>query len=861
MKLLKHFFITIFFLINLSTAFGQNAIVDSNASISDVSDTLLRNNPDSLSNEKNIGDSLISKDAIKSVINYSANDSFPIYMENNIMTLYKNAVITYEDIKVEAGIIKIDWNKNLIYAYGYYDSLEKYQEAPVFTESGKAYKAKKIIYNFKSKKAKIFSLYTEEDQSYIHGKEVKKDENNVLCIKNAKYTTCNLEHPHFYIAATKIKILENQIITGPAYFVIEDIPLPIGIPFGFFPKKQTRSSGIILPSYGESNNRGFYLRGLGYYFGINDYFDLLLKGDIYSRGSWMMDLSSNYSKRYNYRGNFGIKYGYNKYGDPDASDFRLDKDFSVRWTHRQDPKARPNSNFSANVNAGSQNSFRNNSMNANEILQNNLSSNVTYSKTFAGTPFSMNASASHSQNLSNNTVSLTAPNLSLNMKRIFPFRGKGVKKNKWYNDIGLSYNMDFRNNINTIDSILFTEATWREWQNGIKHNIPFSTSFKILKYFSISPSVNYTGRTYFEKIHKTYYSAHDSAVADTVITKTLHGVYHLHDVSVSGNISTRIYGMYNINKFGLIAIRHLVSPNVSFSYHPDFSNPDWGYYQEVQTDTTGNNFEKYNAFQGAIFGSPSPYKQGNLNFRIQNNFEAKIKTKTDTATKENTKKIKLLDNLNFSGYYNFLADSMKLSDIRFNGRTSLFKNKISIQFSGTIDPYHITKDSFRIDKLAIFNGFKAGRLTRGNISVNARINSPKNKDNSEQIGFNGMPYGNYVDFDIPWNISFNYSLNYSNYRVSSGKVTNAPEINQTLTFSGNLSLTKKWKINFRSGYDLELNKFSFTSFDIYRDLHCWEMSFSWIPFGYRQSYMFKINVKSAILKDLKFDKKKYYYDY
>ncbi len=805
----------------------------------------------------------VSKDAIESVINYTANDSFPIFMQGNLMTLYGGAKVTYENITLEADIIIIDWDRNTVFAKGRTDSSGKYTGAPVFQDGETEYKAKRMAYNFKTKKAKIYDLITQEGENYIHAAEVKKDENNVLYGRKAKFTTCDHEDPHFYIAATKIKILKNKVITGPAYLTVEGIPVPLAVPFGFFPKQDKRSHGIVMPAYGESTDRGFYLRGLGYYFPVNEYMDLLIKGDIYSRGSWMINTSTNYVKRYKYKGNLNIQYAHNRFGDPNTPDFTLDKDFSITWSHNQDPKARPNSNFSARVNAGSRNSFRNNYNNPNEILQNNLSSSVSYSKRFSGTPFSMTSSVTHSQNLSTGKISLAAPNVSVNMKRITPFKKiKGVQKKKWYSDIGFNYSMNMRNSLSTVDSAFLDPATWKEWQNGIQHNLPFSTSFKILKYITFSPSINYTGRTYFERTRKVFVEAADTTESDTIIEQVEQGVYQLNDFSASANLSTRLYGMFNINKFGIIAIRHQMTPALSFSYHPDMSDPRFGVYDSVQLDNTGQEYQTYSLFQGAIFGFPGGNRQGNINFNVQNNIEAKIKSKKDT-TGENTEKIKLLDNFSFSGRYNIFADSMNLSTIAFSGRTNLFKNKFNIQFSGELDPYDITSDSFRIDQIALFQGHKPARMTRAAVTINTSLNSPKGtKKGDEHIGYGGLPYDNYVDFDIPWNLSLNYSLTYSNfYTVSGGMITDNPVFNQTLNFNGNMNLTPNWKINFSSGYDLKASKFTFTSIDLYRNLHCWEMSFSWIPFGSRQQYMFKLNVKSATLKDLKIDKKKYYYDY
>jgi lipopolysaccharide assembly outer membrane protein LptD (OstA) len=791
------------------------------------------------------------------LIKYEAKDSMTIDFKGNLIHLYGSAKVNYEKIELTADFITLDWNKNLVIAEGMPDSTGEIKGLPVFSDQGKPYKAQKIMYNFKSQKGRIYELRTEEGGGFIQGKDVMKQEDNSLLVRHAQFSTCDHEHQHFYIAATKLKIMENQIITGPAYLVVEDVPLPLAVPFGFFPKKNERSSGILLPSPGEETSRGFFLKGLGYYFGFSDYFDLAIKGDIFSRGSWAVNASSNYNLRYKFNGNLSILYANNRFGDPDASDFTKSTDFMINWTHNQDPKARPNSSFKASVNAGSQNSYRYNSTNPNEMLQNTLRSSISYTKRFAGTPFSLNSSITHSQNLSNQTVNLTAPDVSVSMKRITPFKPKkGVMKKRWYNDIGFNYSMKFRNSINTYDTLLLLPETWKTWENGMQHSIPFSTTFKIFKYFQVSPSINYTGYTFFQKVEKNFVEVSDTNGWDYVDEVISNGVFHQHDFNVKAQVSTRIYGMYNINRMGLIAVRHLVSPTISFSYRPDFSDPKYGYYKSVQVDSTGKT-QMYSVINSTVIGRPGTTQSGNITYSIQNNLEAKIKSKKDST--EEIKKIKLIDNFNISGYYNFLADSLQLSTIRLNGRTTLFQNKVNIQFTGILDPYFLTDDSLTINKFELIENKRLGRLTQANLTISANLNSQamsskgRQQQQQEYIGHNGMPLDMYVDFSVPWNLSLNYTLAYS-------KPYFEPDITQTLSVNGGLNLTQKWKVTFRTGYDVEEKELTYTSVDIHRDLHCWEMSFSWIPFGLRQSYMFTLKVKSPVLKDLKIKKDKSFYD-
>jgi hypothetical protein len=687
----------------------------------------------------------------------------------------------------------------------------------------------------------LFDLITKDGDSYIHGSILKKDSQDVVYVRNAKYTTCSDTAPHFYIAASKIEIMEKQIITGPAYMVIEGVPIPLAIPFGFFPSKNKRSSGIILPSYGEAYDRGFFLMGGGYYLGLSDHFDLLVKGDIFSRGSWLLNANSNYGKRYKYRGNLNIIYAINKYGDPETPDYRISKDFSISWIHSRDAKARPNSSFSANVNAGTQNTFRNNSQNADEILNNTLQSGISYSKVFVGSPFSLSAGLRHTQNLSQKTISLTLPDLSFNMGRIYLFRGrhKAIQKKRWYTDIGLQYGMNFSNRLDTYDTLIFKRETWNELKNGFRHSIPLSTSFTLFKYLNISPQISYGGYTYFKRTVKTWEN-------NEIVSKDESGVYHLSEYSASTRLGTKLYGMYKINKWGLIAIRHMMTPSVSFSYRPDFSEQQYGYYSNVQYDTLGH-FRKYSYYDGYIMGAPGSGRQGNMSFGLQNNLEAKVRDNKD-STGTGTRKIKLLDNFDVNGSYNFLADSMNLSTIRYSGYTTLFRDKLSVQFSGILDPYLLNPYGVRVNQFLYKKTNGVFRQTNFSLSLSTSFNSPKESKKVED------PNAEYDPFSMPWNLSLSYTYQYN-------KPAFIESTTQSVEISGYLNVTKKWRLNFRTGYDITNKDVTFTSIDVQRDLHCWEMSFSCIPLGSRQSYMFKINVKSSVLKDLKLDKKKAFYDY
>lgn len=804
------------------------------------------------------------KQAIEDPIKYNAKDSIVYDIKNSMVYLYNAAEVYYGDISLKADFVTIDQRKKLVYARGVKDSTGTVVGKPVFTDAGQVYNSEEMTYNFETKKGKIKEVTTNEGQGYLLADDVKKNELNEVFIRNGKFTTCNLPEPHFYIALTKAKNIKDKTVSGPAYLVVEDVPLPLALPFGFFPRKSGRSSGILMPEIGEDRELGFFLRNGGYYFGINDYVDLALRGDIYSKGSYGFSAFSRYNVKYKFNGNLTTTFTDRRFGEPNTTSFIRNKDFSIRWTHNQDPKAIPGTRFSASVNIATRNNYRNNiTSNIQSITQNNLNSSVSFSKTWDGTPFSLNGSMTHAQNLTNGTVSLGLPSVSFNMSRIFPFEPKNrVGDQKWFHRIGVSYTADALNRINTYDSLLFKKETLKDFQNGIRHSIPISTSFNILKYLTASPFINYTERWYFSSIQKSWNGT-------SVITDTLQGFKRSAEYNGGISMSTRIYGMYPVNKAGIVAVRHVITPSISYSYRPDFSKNNYGYYENVQSDTNGTS-ALYSIFENnnSLFGSPGGGKSSLLSYTLDNNLEMKVKKETDTGSV--IKKIRIFDSFRVSGSYNMAADSMKFSDIFASARTVLFE-KVNIDISAVFDPYTLITDSSgnvkRIKEFQINSDQRLVRLKSASISIGTSLNpdafKAKTAEGAKPVTKNKYDYAEldmvnrfpqyYVDWSIPWNLAVNYILSYSRPLKTS-------TTQQSVNFNGDISITQKWKIGFTSGYDFTNKEITPTALNIYRDLHCWDLAINWIPFGTYQRYSVDLKVRASILQDLKLSRRREFYE-
>ncbi|MFK7951639.1 MAG: putative LPS assembly protein LptD [Ekhidna sp.] len=854
------------------------------------------------------------KGDITTTINYDAKDSLYFKVNDRKFYLYGDTHIDYGQIQLDAERTDVDWGSRTIKSYFITDSTGKKIGKPMFTDGPEVYVTDDILYNFKSKRALIKGVITEQQGGYMHGEDVRKNEDDEMFVTRASYTTCNLEDPHFSIESSKLKVIPNKkIVSGPFHMKFRDLPTPLFLPFGMFPQPKEKTSGIIVPSYGEEQLRGFFLRDGGYYFAISDYVDLRITGDIYSKGASALNTTTNYVKRYAFRG--ALNLSYNKLLIGDAEDAQVQNDFWVRWNHT--PETRGNSSISASVSAGTQSYSENNNLVNQDIersINSQFTSNVSYSKRFQGTPFNMSSNLRHSQNVRTGIMSLTLPDFTLNMSRIYPFQDlvkssksplaklnfshNFVAKNEISNQ-AISYNQfdfDVANSRDQDSEILDynsenLDAILDRSQIGGKHTIPISTSMSVLKFFTLNPSFSYTDLWYDKELDYTYIESEKSVRIDT-----LDGFSRAGSWSSGASLNTRIYGTKFFSKGKLQAVRHVMTPSLSFSYNPDFSSTKYGVFKKVQIDSTGNNFQTVSKYQGFAYGSPQGNESKTIGFSLTNNIEMKVASKKDTVN--GFRKVKIFDNLGISSGYNLAAEAFKLSPININARTSFFDGKISVNFTGALDPYIYklnsetinssgirSVDQERLNKYAWNNGQGLGQLSRANTTIGLNL-SPRKKNNQsnteegtstalggfgpggEQTNFEGFTEDEqqeltniqnnpeqYVDFNVPWTLRVNYSIN----RTKRGFEDS--DINQTLSFNGSLGLTSKTQITFNSGYDIENRDFTQTRIGVSRDLHCWTMNFNWVPFGLRQSYFFSIRVKASILQDLKLEKRRSFTDF
>lgn len=809
----------------------------------------------------------------KDIVSYTADDSIKLSIPNKEMFLYKNGFIKYLTTELKADSISLNMGTNEAYASGVSDTAGTLQGKPVFKEGAQEFECLDLKYNFKTGKAYVKEIITQQGEGYIQGKLTKRMSDSIYCVKNGWYTTCDQhDHPHFYIRMSKAKLIKDKkVVSGFANLYIEDVPLPLAIPFGFFPITKKGTSGILMPTYGEERMRGFNLRDGGYYWYISDYIDMALTGTIYTNGSWAANLGSTYRKRYKFSGNFNFSMSRNHTSEKGTPDYTQSKDWSVRWTHTQDPKANPYTTFSASVDMSSaSNNYYNSGTNIDDIANQRKQSSISWSKKWPNRPFSLTASFNHNQNSRDTTISLSFPNLNFRVSQIYPLRRKErVGKMKWYENIGFTYSAEMKNSIQTKESMLgesFKHLA-RDWDNGFQHSIPLSTSINIVKDLSISPSINYKGVAYLKSIRKGNWVT-DSTMANYgyIPMDTIYGLHYAHNytTSISMSYNPTIYGMYQFKPDKKVhAIRHVLSPSASISYSPNWGvDPDK--YWKTYLDRNGQE-QRYSIFEGQVYGTPTSSERSQqsatLNLSIDNNVEMKVRNDDDSTGKEEFKKVKILESFRIASSYNFFADSMRWSNISLTARTKIFNNKVNINLTGTLDPYAINANAQRINK---YSG-GIGRLTRVTASTGIQFSSDNGKKKEEKDPILGGRYDEYMDFEVPWSISLDYSFNYSkNYSPNRAEGATKPlsknTISQIISANGNFSLTPKWKFSFRTGFDFQQKEITATSFNITRDLHCWEMTFSCIPFGTHQSYNFQINVRSSMLRDLKLTKKDSWYD-
>jgi len=793
------------------------------------------------------------------------------YKDNDFIkrmaTLYNEAEVYYQDVELKSGIIIIDYAKNLAYAKGIIDSLGNYIQRPTFKQGSQESVQDSLIYNFKTKKAVVFGARTEQQGMIIDALMTKRVNDSTMYMNRAEFTTSKKKRRDYFIRSNNIKVTPNKkVVGGKSQLFLADVPTPIILPFFYIPLTKGRSSGLLLPSYGD-NSRGFFLQNGGFYFVINDYVDLAVTGDIYTNGSWGLRFDSSYRLRYKYNGQFSLRFENLINGQRGLSDFSKTNSFNVRWTHSQDTKSNPNSKVSANVNFGTSQFFRQslNELSSPSFLNNTFNSSISYYKNFVGTPFSLNAAVTHSQNTNTEIINMSLPNLSLNMDRIYPFAPKSGTKTNPLENIGLNYSMSLQNNIATTDDEFFKPGMFENARSGARHNVSMSTNIKALKYITLSPSANYNEIWTLKTIDKNW-----DEVNNEIIKDTLNGFDAFRTYSAGVSASTTIYGTFNFKKGKIKAIRHTIKPSISYNYTPDFGF----YYEDVQNNINGNT-EQFTRFEEGVFGSPSRNESQSIGLNLRNTFEAKIKPKDSTQTEY--KKLTLLNNLDFSTSYNIVADSLNWRPVRMTTSTKLF-NQLNLNLTATLDPYAINANGTKFNTFNINNGGSLFRLTNANITASYRLSDKtfskktkevkkKNDDtNNETIDedlFGGDLRENNTlkkedgetknvklfQSKIPWNLSLNYVVGYSNQRRQD-------EIsNNSLRFNGSVELTPKWDITYSSGYDFKLKGLTYTRLGFARDLDSWRMNFSWTPFG-NASYFFFIGVKSSVLSDLKYDQNK-----
>ena len=864
-----------------------------------------------------------TKQTIDARVEYTSSDSM-VMTGRGMAYMYGDGELKYKSMELTAEHIRISLDSSTIYAIGVMDTvLNEVVGKPVFKDGGDSYESNEITYNLKTQKGKIRHVVTQQGEGYLLADETKKMEDNTLMLHGGKYTTCSdHDHPHFYLQMTKGKVQpQKNVVFGPAYLVVGEVPLPLAVPFGFFPFTDSYSSGLIMPNFGDDYTRGMYLQGLGYYFAINDYFDLELKGDIYTRGTWAVSAATRYVKRYKFRGNVNVNYRWDVTGEKEMPNYNVAKNLQVQWTHAQDTKANPYSNFSASVNfktAGYNRSNINSYYNVQANAENTTSSTVNYTQRFPDSPWSLSANMSITQRTKDSTLQVSLPNINVSMSRIYPFKRKQrVGKERWYEKISLQYSGNFYNSITCKEDYFLKSNFVKDWQNGLKHTMSSSASFMLFKYISITPSVSVNDRMFFQRVDQRWDEETYEVKKDTVM-----GFYNVYDFNASVSLSTKLYGFYipfrkwfgdKVDRF-----RHVMTPSVGFSYHPDFSDPMWakryggfyGSYDRMVTtrDVAGNLVPKLDENGLPIFETVdySRFREGpgrgssaSVSFSLGNNLEMKLRNDKDTTGKEPYKVYSIIDNLSIGGGYNFIADSMNWQNFSVNLRIKIPKVNYTINLSGQFDPYmytttasgqHVrcnelywnhgrfphflgtsTSFSYTFNNDVVKRWFNKDSkddpnktaddtpieptidpMTGEVVNPDPLNNSDKNKEkDKDKVTDDG-----YLFAEIPWSLSVSYSLRYvANTSVWDEKRNyHKMEFRHNLSFSASLGLGKGWKASTSLSYDVNAKKLAYSSINVSRDLHCWSMSASFVPFGPYKSYTFHIGVNASMLKDLKYDK-------
>ncbi|KOS05378.1 organic solvent tolerance protein OstA [Flavobacterium akiainvivens] len=836
-------------------------------------DSLTRVKTDSLKPKKSSG--------LDAVVKMKAKDYRKLDQRKKTATLYNEAEIYYKDIELKAGIIIMDYSKNEVFAGRIKDSLGNYSQYPYFKQGNNIVEADSIHFNTVTKKARVWNSRSDQGEFRVIAEMTKKENDSVYFLKNAKFTTSkNIDNPEYYFKARKIKLVPGKkVVVGFTNLVVADVPTPVAIPWAFFPMSQEAASGLIFPTYGDSNSQGFYLQNGGWYFALGDYYDLALTGDYYTNGSYGLRAQSSYAVRYKFSGNVNLRFENIIQSERGLPDYQRARNYMIQWSHSQDSKNNPNSRFSASVNMGSSQYYRQslNMANVGAGLNNTLQSSVSYSKTFQTVPqVNMSLTATHSQNTNTQSINMTLPTLQASVDRIYPFASDDEPKKGIIKNINLQYNLRGENRIQTYDSLFFKPQMFRDARAGVQHSIPLSTNFKVFKFFSVSASTSYQETWVFDTERRTY-----NAARDTVLISTDKGFDAFRTYNFSSSIGTTIYGTFNFGEDKKIqAIRHVMRPAVSYTYTPSFDQ----YWDTYQLDAAGN-YGEYTRFNGGLFGAPGQSYSNNIGLALNNTFEAKVRNDDEDSADAEPKKVMLLNNLNLSTSYNMAADSLAWSPVRITGGTTFFKDKLNLNFGTTLDPYAIDNAGRRIDTYNINNGGSLFRMTSANVTLNYSITSEdgksgQGKNEDSQTARNGgrtddlfgtatdlgdsrnsmfdeddtnekpkKGKGGFYNAELPWDLRLAYSLTYSNAKREN-KISSS-----SIMLSGNVDITPRWKMGFSSGYDFVQKGVTFTQLRFERDLLSWRMDFNWVPFGDNTYWGFFIGIKSSVLSDIKYDKR------
>jgi hypothetical protein len=795
-------------------------------------------------------------ESIESQIKYGAQDSVVGIVSEGKVYLYGKATVVYESMNMQAEFIEIDYTKSLITASGKKDSLGRNSGSPKFADGGQEMIAEKIMYNLKSKRGKIFNALTKQGELLVIGNEIKKDSNNVIYFKDMKCIPCQYEDARTVFRATKAKVIpDDKIVTGPVYLEIGGVPTPLGLPFGFFPNTKKQHNGILLPTFGNSPSQGYNLREGGFYWGINDKTDMIIRGDIYTNGSYALRTNNNYNVLYKANGYVNLLYSNFNIGDRDIpSQFSKQEAYEVRWLHNQDNKSNPSIRFSANVNFVKNQTFnRLNAINSGQFLQNNFNSNVSFSKTFKFSSLSLNATHNQSS-VGLKPVEISFPVLTYNVNRFFPFKRENAVKQNVFDKIGVSYLLEAKNTLRGYDSTIFSGDINKKLQYGVRHSLPISTNFNLFKYVTVTPGLQFSSVMYTASTRKEFIK--NLTPTSNIKTDTVAGVIAGYDANFSTGLNTKVFFDYLFRKGKVQQIRHLLIPSVTYNYRPDFGKEQYGFWKQYQLDTL-ERMGRYSVFEKGIFGGPGQGEQNAISINLSNNIEAKLKHKTDTGISYS--KTTLLQNLSLSGAYNFAADSFNMSDISVTARNVFFKYfdvNASSQFSpyayDTLTKRTINKYNYNINSnLARFvsASFAVGaNFGSDKLSALRKLRQPPDLNNGAE---RGVTEGIDKTETLPWNINMNYNLQLVKLTGTSNQKIQPV---QTLNFSGDIAPTKFWKIGVTSGYDFNTQKLSYTSLNIYRDLKCWEANIQWVPFGALKSYRLTINLKSSMFSDFKIPK-------